>query len=65
VSPQSGQLARGLPSLNQAPLRRIANREVLASRERLFLSCGHAIERRYGGFAYRARCAECQAEGRS
>lgn len=45
--------------LSQAPLRVIARREVLASRERLYLTCGHAIERAYHGWSHRARCREC------
>jgi hypothetical protein len=51
-------------SLNTAPLRRITHREVLASRVRLSLACGHAIERAYNGWQERARCAECASEGR-
>jgi hypothetical protein len=46
-------------SLNLAPLRTIRHREVLANRERLFLACGHALERAYHGYAHRARCAAC------
>ena len=49
-------------TLRSAPLRVITRREVLASRERLFLACGHAIERAYHGWSHRARCADCQCE---
>lgn len=52
-------------NLNAAPLRLVEGREVLATRERLFLECGHAVERAYFGFAAVARCAECQSEGRA
>lgn len=48
--------------LRQAPLRTIHRREVLASRERLYLTCGHSIERAYHGWSHRARCLECVAE---
>jgi hypothetical protein len=48
--------------LRSAPLRTIRHREVLANRERLYLACGHAIERRYADYASRARCIECLTE---
>jgi hypothetical protein len=62
VSPERIRPAR---NLNQAPLRVITHREVMASRTRLYLECGHGVERAYTGWAHRARCEECLAEGRS
>lgn len=55
----------GADNLNAAPLRAVERRDVLASRERLYLTCGHAVERacRRGGWALRVRCVECASEG--
>jgi hypothetical protein len=50
---------RPTPSLNFAPLRRITGRDVRTSRVRLFLECGHAVERPYIGWQSSARCLDC------
>ena len=54
-----------MTALNRAPLRTVTGREVLASRERLYLACGHSLERAWFSFASRARCAECATQERS